>query len=236
MPRCRRYFREFLRINQKGSGLFYNHFKSQQASEQKKEESAGEHAEFDKEYPPDVKVEQAHQAARNTLYAIEEICAERMQRIAIPTKDQLGIVYQSLPSTEQKKGAEAEAAVKVDQLVDFWEKATCGEKLTLFRDFTMSTDILDDPKWRQAVLDELNRMGLTDEANRLKHMRYKKTTPQSGESNGSVLGSTIDGLAQGIFQDMCILHGRLDLGVSELCLQLMRVGIQSQKLSGEAMA
>ncbi len=173
-----RNFRDFLAVNRKDSPLFYNHFEDEQSYELKKQEWAREQEAFEKEYPPDLQIERAHQTARNALYEqlslpdipnsftyIEEIRAERKQHTAIPTKDRLGVMDRSLPSAEQKK--ESGWSGDADRLGEYLQTASYGEKLAVFRDMTLCSDALLDPELRQLLINELQATGLADEAERL---------------------------------------------------------------------
>lgn len=188
-----RNFREFLQINRNDSGLFYNTFASEAAYLAKKKEWELEHQEFEKQYPPDVEKEKAQEAALDAFNGklslpvipssfryIQEIREERKQRVAISTQDQLGIMKHTVPAANdvsRKTSKEIflvdhDQGVEVPSLQAFWKNANHEQKLAIFRDLTMNVILSDDPDLLQAVIAELRRIGLNDEANRLEHARW----------------------------------------------------------------
>lgn len=184
-----RNFAEFLRINEKDAGLFYNEFQDKADYVETLAQWEEKNKEFDKLYPPDVQKEQAIQAARQDFFRqlklpnipdpfahIKQIRVERAQQVVIKTQDQLGVVPNSqAPSSVAASKPQStdffvikqNEELDIEKLRDFFQKAEHEQKLAIFRDMTQLSGYESDVKLRELFIEELIRSGLTDEANRI---------------------------------------------------------------------
>ncbi|MDZ5471556.1 hypothetical protein SM124_07325 [Bacillus sp. 31A1R] len=97
----------------------------------------------------------------------KELEYERLSKILIPTKDQLGIIYENSSKNYRNMDLNENMNIELDEVGAFFKEAPVEAKLALIRDIQFLYLIQDQYELANLIKEELLKLGFTDEANRL---------------------------------------------------------------------
>ncbi|HSI66394.1 MAG TPA: hypothetical protein VK947_03200, partial [Planococcus sp. (in: firmicutes)] len=104
-------------------------------------------------------------------YVEGTVAAARKQQIALQTLDSLGVIGNA---TEEFSAfpVKAEEDINLTDARAFFDSAPTESKLAFIRDVQFTGQITEDPKLKGFVMEELEKMGCSTEAERLRNLIY----------------------------------------------------------------
>lgn len=166
--------REFLRVNMTDSELFYNQFESEvdyfAIKKRWSEEGTFQLSENDKlvqEKVTKLLIENLQIPTIDNSYKyVKSIGLDRQSRVSIQTQDGLGVIA---PLLEKQTLFQIQKHIEpnLELLKNYLYSAPDASKLALFRDIQFNFVLQEHLQLHEMVVEAMNNMGLTDEAERL---------------------------------------------------------------------